>query len=222
MEQRAGTNGQATQPCDRPHTGYTHSRPSYGRGAGCHLGAVAVAANAKLQLPVHLAAIFQIHQPRCCGPGCGRSYIECALALAPMLRVDRSAPLAREVVASGASTYGQGVVYATMEPGDVTELARAREVRGYPTLLIPTEVAYAGPRPLSAGAQQAITSQQWRVGVRSRWRDTGMHINEKEVRAAVKGVERGARSRANRGKRVVSLVDSTAVLGCLAKGRSPS
>eukprot|EP00899_Mesostigma_viride_P020872 jgi/Mesvir1/28787/Mv25579-RA.1 len=151
-----------------------------------------------------------------------REELECALALAPMLRVDRSAPLAREVVASDASTYGQGVVYATMEPGDVTELARAREVRGYPTLLIPSEVAYAGPRPLSARAQQAITSQQWRVGVRSRWRDPGMHINEKEVRAAVKGVERSARSLANRGKRVVRLVDSTAALGCLAKGRSSS
>eukprot|EP00969_Alexandrium_andersonii_P331002 14630654-Alexandrium_andersonii.AAC.1 len=49
-----------------------------------------------------------------------------------------------------------------------------------------------------------------------------MHINEKEVRAAVKGVERSARNLGTWGKRVVRLVDSTAALGCLAKGRSSS
>eukprot|EP00975_Prorocentrum_lima_P006511 1399347-Prorocentrum_lima.AAC.1 len=109
-----------------------------------------------------------------------------------------------------------------MAPAEVTELARAREVRGYPTLLTPGEAMYAGPRPLTKAAEKAIIHGRWRVGIKSRWRDSTMHINEKEVRAAVKGVERSARNLGTWGKRVVRLVDSTAALGCLAKGRSSS
>eukprot|EP00899_Mesostigma_viride_P022784 jgi/Mesvir1/3690/Mv14978-RA.1 len=131
-----------------------------------------------------------------------RDELECAMALAPMLRVDRGAALAPVVVASDASSFGQGVVYAEMAPAEVTELARAREVRGYPTLLTPGEAMYAGPRPLTKAAEKAIIHGRWRVGIKSRWRDSTMHINEKEVRAAVKGVERSARNLGTWGKRV--------------------
>ncbi|CAK0865122.1 unnamed protein product, partial [Prorocentrum cordatum] len=52
-----------------------------------------------------------------------------------------------------------------------------------------------------------------------RWRWPGEHINVKETRAAVMGLRHACRVRQNCGRRLVSLVDSMACVGCLGKGR---
>ncbi|CAK0817446.1 unnamed protein product, partial [Prorocentrum cordatum] len=52
-----------------------------------------------------------------------------------------------------------------------------------------------------------------------RWRWPGEHINVKETRAAVMGLRHACRVRQNCGRRLVSLVDSMACVGCPDKGR---
>lgn len=149
-----------------------------------------------------------------------REELWAAICLAPLVRAQRNLPLDCTVVASDASSYGSGVVYTQLSEEETRGLANCREVKGWRTLCV-------GPGEASVertGEQehQTLAAARWRVAVRHRWVDATAHINEKEIRAAVQGLEWGLRAQRRWGRRHVRLVDNSAVVGALVKGRSSS
>eukprot|EP00899_Mesostigma_viride_P015231 jgi/Mesvir1/23709/Mv25769-RA.1 len=143
-----------------------------------------------------------------------------AVCLAPLVHAQRNQPLDTTVVASDASSRGSGVVYARLAEADVKALSNCREMKGWKTLCVGSEEV--GVERTGEREHRAVATARWRVAVKHRWRDAGAHINEKEARAAVQSLEWGLRTRARWGRRHVRLVDSSAVLGALVKGRSSS
>lgn len=149
-----------------------------------------------------------------------RDELWAAICLAPLLVAQRNQQLSSTVVASDASSGGSGVVYTRLAPEEVKALANCREMKGWKTLCVgpgETSVERTGERE-----HRAIETARWRVAVRHKWRDSTAHINEKEIRAAVQGIEWGLRKQAHWGVRHVRLVDNSAVVGALVKGRSSS
>lgn len=149
-----------------------------------------------------------------------RAELWAAICLAPLVLGRRDQPLSTTVVATDASDRGSGVVYAELDVRHVRDLSNCREMRGWQTLCVGTTTAAVertGP-----GEQAALAAATWRTAVAHRWRDPSAHINEKEMRAAVQGVEWSLRSLGRWNQRHVRLVDNTAVLGALVKGRSSS
>lgn len=149
-----------------------------------------------------------------------REELWAAICLAPLVEAQRNQPLDTTVVASDASSTGSGVVYAKLAPEDVKSLSNCREMKGWKTLCVGPGVASV--ERTGEPEHRAMAGARWRVAVRHRWWDTSAHINEKEIRAAVQGIEWGLRSRARWGRRHVRLVDNSAVVGALVKGRSSS
>eukprot|EP00899_Mesostigma_viride_P015145 jgi/Mesvir1/23631/Mv18306-RA.1 len=154
-------------------------------------------------------------------PAGARQELQAAIDLAPFLRAARARPLSDRVVASDASGSGGGVVYRDLPGADCARLATRREARGWRTTALTSGEDWDLER-MEEGDYSLLDSGHWRTALSYRWRGQPNHINVKEAIAATQGVEWSCRTKACRGKRVVRLVDSSAVVGAFVRGRSSS
>eukprot|EP00899_Mesostigma_viride_P024406 jgi/Mesvir1/514/Mv11377-RA.1 len=152
--------------------------------------------------------------------GSVREELQAAMDLAPLVHAQRDQPLSCTVVATDASTHGSGVVYSRWEAPAVRGLSNCRERKGWKTLCVDSETASV--ERTGEIEHRAMAAAQWRTALAHRWLDPSAHINEKEIRAAVQGIEWGLRSQVHWQQRHVRLVDNSAVVGALVKGRSSS
>lgn len=130
-----------------------------------------------------------------------------ALGLLPLLVARLSAPWARVVLATDASDSGLGVVSAQCEPEVCRTLA--------------AELPRSPPRERALQPPAGVLGLQWKMEVSAPWPQScaDAHINPLEAFALTIGVRRALEQGAG-GKRVLALVDSSAVLGAALKGRS--
>lgn len=134
-----------------------------------------------------------------------RRELQWAVQLAPCLRADLRAEWDSEVICTDASEWGGGICVASC-PVEVVR-ATARRACSWsgatdPELCCPV-----------------LECAEWRVAASFPWRDE-QHINTLEARVGALGVQRALRTRARRGRRLLSLIDSQVALGAFRKGRS--
>ena len=147
-----------------------------------------------------------------------------AIGLAPLLFASIAEGWCPQVVASDASSLGQGVVAAPVAHAVVAEVARDRAMPGSadPERWRPqaerSAVAAAAVRPAPPAA---LAGSKWTTIVSSRW-ERDEHINSYELRAAVTAVRWVLSSPSAMNSRLLLLCDSSAVVGALTKGRSSS
>jgi hypothetical protein len=165
-----------------------------------------------------------------------RRELSTLLCLLPLLRFDMSSPVFHRVMASDASELAGGVVSAACTPAmdhALTPLASAKRCALLQTTLAADETEEQRQRSVAAAADcpsmaaaidcayAAVVSSPWRADVTLPWR-TPSHINSLEMHAALLAVHRVASYRAPLDSRVYLLLDNTACLFALLKGRSSS
>ena len=165
-----------------------------------------------------------------------RLELEMCLDLFSLMYVNLRRPLSTRVYASDASKSSGGVVYS-----DLDKRAREQFVRGieekrvrkgwYSNLknkepvgdclqeTIPGDLE-SSARKLSKKFSLAINRTNFKVPISTAWKSRKAHINKLELEAGILAVRHMQRPPVSRGHRVVLLIDSTSVLGAIAKGRS--
>lgn len=162
-----------------------------------------------------------------------RTELQMMLDLLPLLRADLRPQVSNRLYASDASMKGGGVVYADLgEESTATFdiLAETRARRGWHSSLIPAEATTHGewegeeeqpPAHVSSEFEKAVLGCPFKTAISTRWRQ-GDHINILELEAALLSTRHMLRSPVTNGHRVNILIDSTVVIGAVAKGRSSS
>ena len=139
-----------------------------------------------------------------------RRELRCAVGLAPLLYASINCSYAPLVIASDASECAAGVVFTNATSDQVGSLAAVATPPGHDT-----------PSSLSS----FITTKQWSTAIKHRWHREE-HINGLEVRAALAAIRWCVKLPSvlqpanNDHRRVLLLVDSSATLGAINKGRS--
>lgn len=145
-----------------------------------------------------------------------RAELLAAIALAPLMFARIDAHDFGFAIASDASSSGLGVVVApSPSGGGLCALARRSAAAG-------PAVSRPCPRCQHTDATPRVGDVQWTTVASARWRRSGEHINELELRAAHVAVRWAARRDGWAGSRAQLLVDSSVVVGALRKGRSSS
>ena len=156
-------------------------------------------------------------------PGPVRLELQAALALLPGLVFDLTTPYSSVCVASDASDWGGGGVYAPLET-NTAEMLHGYSVRkGWndqvdvpPEDLLPHEDLRCPPS-LTAFVQTST----WKCAIRHKWRWKD-HITLQEGRAHLLQLQWLARQPRLHRCRQPFLIDNQALVGALAKGRSSS
>jgi hypothetical protein len=156
--------------------------------------------------------------------------------LLPLLVVNIKIPPARQALATDASLHGAGVVRRPVSDNEWFELAVSRERRGWYTRMAvvnegqeksilddvtETSMDIREGRIVADQVLQFARSAEWQVQVSAPWKHED-HINILEAHALQLGIRNFLESSSNTNSRPLILLDSTAVLGAVAKGRSAS
>jgi hypothetical protein len=167
--------------------------------------------------------------------------LRAAVGLAPVLFSTMCMPLCNRVIATDASSHGQGVCTALSSADEVHSLiAQTSE----PWLFVPAVEPgfvitgeqsdlmtpfgtwnWGGPASVAPAfspcLRDFVAAGRWRTEVSAPWRRPE-HINALEMRAVHTAVRWVVSRPGSFGARVLLLTDSTAVLGALLKGRTSS
>lgn len=142
-----------------------------------------------------------------------------AVQIAPLLQTQLDLPMSAEVFASDASTWGGGVVAKRVSPAtrkNVLCLANKQQ-----KLLPPFSEAETAEREPFLDPI-LWRGQDWRVIFSNKWHTRGEHITVLEMRAAYLAARAAFMRGDPRPHRHVFLVDSTAVVSAINKGRCKS
>lgn len=161
-----------------------------------------------------------------------RSGLGISLDLFPIVFSELRRPFAPVMYASDACLLVSGVTYATMvSPGKsgLVPFQETHVMKGWHTMALRTTGASSReddmtcviPKSVSANFEKAVAERNWRVAISTAWKTRG-HINILELESALLAATHMGRSFTARGCQVGILVDSTAALGAMAKGRSSS
>jgi integrase len=136
-----------------------------------------------------------------------RNELNMAIKLAPLLLTNLAAPWFGSMFAVDASSSGQGVVMAKLDPAVLATVA---------TLPLPSEEQLKDPAP-----HPTTVEAGWVVVVASKWHKDE-HINLQEATAVKTALRRAASSPAAAGSRILVWSDSMVVTCAIRKGRSSS
>lgn len=125
-------------------------------------------------------------------PGVRRE-LHCVIGLAPLLFTNISKPLFSKIIATDASTQGQGVVATTNSLADFSD----------------------------SDVTDFVENSKWSTIISSKWR-SAEHINILELRAVISAIRWTLSYPSSIGCRVLVLSDSAVAVGALTKGRSSS
>lgn len=163
------------------------------------------------------------------------SEFQLLLDCAPLLHADLSHDTSTSIYASGASPRGGGVVYtdvATAQLHDALQVLRETRVESgwYTSLFLsspsPALQSAGDPRRpstldrVSAPYANFLSGCRFRVAISTEWHIRSKHRNVLEMEAVKLSLRHMSKSGKTRTCRVTLLVDSSAVLGALGKGRS--
>ena len=160
-------------------------------------------------------------------PGPVRHELNLLLALIPMLIVDLRRAPGEIQMASDASPSGQGVVTSHLLK-DEFHIARGHAfTKGWRTRHDGGDDGDSATRGSELDSRFApvahlVSSRKWKTVVSDRWKHRGEHITLLEARAVLTGIRWVSRQAKRRNTRVPFFIDSQAVLGAFAKGRSSS
>lgn len=141
-----------------------------------------------------------------------RQELTCVAGLAPLLYANIGARSFPRLMATDASSLGQGVVSTHLGVADAGNLATVTGVQ---------VAGGAGAVAQNLLVRKLVRGGRWSTIVSSRWSEPE-HINVLELRAALTGVRWALSSPRGAGARIMLLVDNTSVVGALSKGRSSS
>ena len=152
--------------------------------------------------------------------GTVRAELRLAAGLAPLLWRPLEALVADVVVATDASSFGQGVAAIQVAESVARAVVSDRVVPAR----VPDDVSVVAPVPVVPRRLRELLPprRRWMSVVSSPWRHRGAHINELELRALLTGVRWAVSRPRLRGRRLVCIADSMVAIGCVRKGRSSS
>ena len=153
-------------------------------------------------------------------PGAALAELRTAVQLAPLIAADLSTPFSGTVLASDASSRGGGVTYTSMTPDEARFMADEHAGAGWYTSLDPAHKPTGKPT-MAPDKVSRVDQAKWKTAIATRWKHAS-HINVLEAQAVVLALRWYISSRRHLHTRVPVLVDSSAVVGALAKGRSSS
>ena len=130
-------------------------------------------------------------------------------ALAPFLVADLRPPFFRRAVATDASSFALGVCSSRMSQPVQRQTALAA---GLGDSSVVTDVQRT--------AVANLAKSRWSTVASARWKRPLEHINEGELRALHTAVKWTTSQPSGQNKRLLVFCDSTAVVGCVSKGRS--
>jgi hypothetical protein len=132
-------------------------------------------------------------------------------ALAPFLVADLRPPFFRRVLATDSSSFALGVCSSRVPQPRQRETALAAGLGDSATVTDHQRTAVAN-----------LARSTWMTVTSARWKRPLAHINEGELRALHTAVKWTISQPAGQHKRLLVFCDSTAVVGCVSKGRSSS
>ena len=154
--------------------------------------------------------------------------LEILVAMVPCLAVDLTTPQSPLAIATDASLMGGGVVTKAVSGEERSFLSGHRERKGwYSRHTIATETLDAD-RPAEPGPSHppeaviAILRSTWKTQISLNWSFQESCITILEAQALILGIRHLLESEENHGTRPIIFLDSRALLGAVAKGRSSS
>ncbi len=142
--------------------------------------------------------------------------------LAPLLDVDLATPFADIVFATDASMTGGAVVSTPVSVKDQMMLLRYSQRKGWSSW---QDLEHPSPTPkmfCSNEVKELVSASQWKVELSVRWKFEEPCIVILEAQALVLALKIITSRPELHAKRIAFFVDSTSLLGAVAKGRSSS
>ena len=151
--------------------------------------------------------------------------LQLILALSPLLFVSLRSDFAETMVATDASTTGQGVVYASVSPAaarNVAALSSVADLAADGSDSAPDIVSRFALRSFDADpVAPVLRGRNWKTAVSARW-SRSEHINVLELRAMCTAVRWACSRPSFFCRRLLLLSDSHVAVCAVAKGRSSS
>jgi len=151
-----------------------------------------------------------------------RCELETVVCLAPLFWIDLTSNWAPLLVATDASSAGQGLVYDDIAPSAAAEavgISSSSSLAADGTddaKLVECQLALP-----ATSVTSLLSSRHWKVAVSRAWRFQA-HINELELRALTTGVLWSLSRPSCLGRKLLFLCDSQVAVAAVSKGRSSS